>query len=189
MRRLAKAIRITPGFWLLLAGVWVIAPAILLPTALAAGCHELGHCAALKLMGGGVERLRLSGLGAELVPRRTLSYTGELPVALAGPCVSLLAAALAARWGHFLFAGLSLALGIFNLLPVFPLDGGRALRCLCALILPAPWDRRVPRWLAIVVAGLLLGVAMAAFARFGGLSLLVLAAWLCYQSVKEFSRG
>lgn len=185
MRRL----KITPGFWLVLAGVLVISPTILLPTALAAGCHELGHCVALKLTGGGLGRLKLSALGAELAPRRTLSYGSELPVALAGPCVSLITAALAARWGFFLFAGLSLALGIFNLLPVFPLDGGRVLRCVCALILPAPWDQRVPQWLAVVVAGLILGVGMAAFARFGVLSLLLLAGWLCYQSVKELLPG
>lgn len=181
MRRL----KVTPGFWLVLAGVWVIAPAILLPTALAAGCHELGHCAALKLAGSAPGRIKLSALGAELAPERPLSYAGELPVALAGPTVSLIAAFLAARWGHYLFAGLSLALGLFNLLPIFPLDGGRVLRCLCALVLPAPWDRYVPKWLAVVAAGVLLGVAMAALAKFGALSLVALAAWLCYESVKE----
>lgn len=179
-----KRLRISPGFWLLAALVWVIEPGLLLPTALAAGCHELGHCAALKLLGNGPGRLRLSALGAELTPRRPLSYACQLPAALAGPAVSLLCAFLAARWGFFLFAGLSLALGVFNLLPIAPLDGGRALQSLCALTLPAPLDRGVPRWLAVVVAGLLLGAAIGAFVRFAVGSLLVLAAWLCYQSVK-----
>lgn len=179
-----KRFQVTPGFWLLVAGVWVIEPALLVPTALAAGCHELGHCAALKLLGNGPERLRLSALGAELTPRRPLSYACQLPAALAGPAVSLGGAFLAARWGFFLFAGLSLALGLFNLLPIAPLDGGRAMQSLCALALPAPLDRSVPKWLAVVAAGLLLGAAVSAFVRFALGSLLVLALWLCYQSVK-----
>ncbi len=185
MRRL----KIAPGFWVLLAAVWAIEPAILLPTVLAAGCHELGHCAALRLSGNGVGRLKLTGVGAELSPRRALSYAQELPVALAGPGVSLVCAVLAARWGFFLFAGLSLALGLFNLLPIHPLDGGRAVQSLCAMTLPTIWGRRVPKWLGLAAAGLLLGAAIRVFLRLGGLSLLILALWLCYRSVKDFLGG
>ena len=177
-------LRVSPGFWLLCALIWAVEPGLLLPTALAALCHELGHCAALKLTGNGVARLSLSALGAELTPRRPLSYASQLPTALAGPAASFLCAFLAARWGFFLFAGLSLALGLFNLLPIAPLDGGRVLQSLCALALPAPLDRSAPKWLAVAAAGLLLGAALAAFFRFALLSLLIFALWLCYQSVK-----
>lgn len=179
-----KGLTVTPGFWLAAAAIWALEPGLLLPAALAAGCHELGHCAALTLLGSPPKRLKLSAAGAELVPGRALSYASQLPAALAGPALSLLAAILAARWGFFLFAGLSLALGLFNLLPIPPLDGGLVLQSLCALVLPAPADRKVPRWLAVCVAGLLLGVAVRAFFRFAALSLLALAVWLCWQSVR-----
>lgn len=179
-----KGVRIAPSFWLLPTLLWALEPALLWPTLLAAACHELGHCAALWLTGAGVAQLRLSALGAELVPKRSLSYAAELPAALAGPGVSLLCAFLAARWGFFLFAGVSLALGLFNLLPIHPLDGGRALRGLCAILLPALWARRIPGWLGVVAAGLFLGLAVRVFFRLGGLSLPVLALWLCYRSVR-----
>lgn len=184
-----KRVQVSPGFWALLTMVWALEPALLGPTLLAAFCHELGHCAALWLTGSGVERLKLSFVGAELVPRRPLSYAAELPTALAGPGVSLLCAFLAARWGFFLFAGLSLALGLFNLLPIHPLDGSRALQSLCALLLPTTWGQRLPKWLGVVVAGLLLGVAVRVFLRLGGLSLLALALWLCYKSVRALLDG
>lgn len=179
-----KRLTVTPGFWLSAAAIWALEPGLLLPAALAAGCHELGHCAALTLLGSAPKQLKLCAAGAELVPRRPLSYAGQLPAALAGPAVSLIAAVLAARWGFFLFAGLSLALGLFNLLPIPPLDGGLVLQSLCALVLPTPMDRKVPRWLAVCVAGLLLGVAVRAFLRFAVLSLLALAVWLCWKSVR-----
>ena len=175
---------IFPSFWLLLALVWALEPALLLPSLLAATLHELGHCAALKLAGSGVAQLRLSGLGAELTPRRALSYAAELPVALAGPGVSLLSAVLAAHWGHYLFAGLSLALGLFNLLPIHPLDGGRVIRGLCALLLPTLWAQRVPKWLSVAVSAVLFVLALRVFLRLGGLSLLILALWLCVRSVR-----
>ncbi len=184
-----RRVKISPGFWALLAMVWALEPALLGPTLLAAFCHELGHCAALQLTGSGVEQLKLSFVGAELVPKRPLSYAAELPTALAGPGVSLLCAFLAARWGFFLFAGLSLALGLFNLLPIHPLDGSRALQSLCALILSPTWAQRLPKWLGVVTAGLLLGVAIRVFLRLGGLSLLALALWLCHKSVRALLDG
>lgn len=185
MRRLA----VTPGFWLLLAAVWLLDRAILLPALLAAVCHELGHCVVLRALGGRIKALRLSALGVELVPASALPYALELPTALAGPCVSLLCAALAARLGRFLFAGLSLALGLFNLLPILPLDGGRALECLCALLLPPPLDRTLPSWLGLGAAGCLLGAALAALLRLGTPSLLPLALWLCCQSARTLLAG
>lgn len=179
------ALRITPGFWLLLAGTWWLDPVLLLPALLAAAVHELGHCAALKALGGRISQLRLSALGAELAPDGLLSYAQELPVALAGPGASLLCAGVCAHLGRYLLAGLSLALGLFNLLPIGPLDGGRAARAICALTLPSPLDRSLPKWIGVAAAGLLLGVAVRCFARFGGLSLLALALWLGWRGILE----
>lgn len=178
-----KGLWVTPGFWLLMAAVWLVDPTVLLWTLPAAALHELGHLAALWLVGGRVTCLRLSALGAELRLDGPLSYRRELPVALAGPMVSIAAALLAAGLHGYLFAGLSLALGLFNLLPVYPLDGGRAFRALCALTLPAPWDEGVPRWVGVAAAGLALGAAVAAFLRMGGLFCLLPALWLSFQAV------
>lgn len=135
-------IRVSGGFCLLLTLLLFLDEQNFVPWALAAcTLHELGHLATIHLLGGRVVAFRLSVVGAELVPGRArlFSYREELIIAAAGPLVSLVAAFLAAclakAGGDFgerayLFAGLNLVAGLFNLLPLAPLDGGRILHSL-----------------------------------------------------------
>ena len=108
---------------------------------LAAAIHEGGHLAALRLFRIPVEGLRLGARGAVIHARGAsrLSYGRELCVTLAGPAVNLLCAPLfavcSARYGWdwgLMFAGAHAVLGVYNLLPIPPLDGARALYLLVA---------------------------------------------------------
>lgn len=124
--------RISGGFWLLIAWFGVVNGGDLLGMVLfAATIHELGHYAVLRLCGVRVTGLRLSVFGAVMdTDSARLSYGRELAAVLAGPAANFLwAFALAAmqRPVWYAPAGAQLALGLFNLLPVRPLDGGRAL--------------------------------------------------------------
>lgn len=118
----------------------VAPPSVAVAALLAAAAHEGGHLTLLRLFRVPVEGLRLGAFGAVIRARtERLSYGRELLVTLAGPAVNLLCApllsALARRWGWawgYLFAGAHALLGVYNLLPVPPLDGGRALYLLVA---------------------------------------------------------
>src|SRR4051794_25270403 len=98
--------------------------------------HELGHALLARRLGVPIAGigLHIFGGAAEMVglPRRP---DDEIAIAAAGPAVSFALAGLgytlAAITGVHalaLLAGVNLALGAFNLLPVFPSDGGRILR-------------------------------------------------------------
>ena len=98
--------------------------------------HELGHLAALALCGGRPSRVCLTaaGMRIERPPGLALGFRQEILIAFAGPAVSLLLAGVCAGL-HLAFparvsaspALMNLGFGLFNLLPVRELDGGRAL--------------------------------------------------------------
>ncbi len=188
MRRSVKkfSFTVSAGFLLMAAALlYLDGQALALQGVLACILHELGHWLAVWRLGGRVCRLRLTLVGAEmgLDPGHPLSYWREALAALAGPAVSLLCAALAARWGLYLFAGVNLCYGLFNLLPIFPLDGGRGMLCLLSNF-GLYRAEKLTRWTSVVCAGLLLGLGWTACRRWGNPTLLCAALWLTIRALR-----
>ncbi|WP_157357666.1 site-2 protease family protein [Amycolatopsis nigrescens] len=131
--------RLLPGAGM--ATSWLLAGAFAVLLGLSVLAHELGHCVVALRLGIPVRRLRLFLLGGLSEVARTPRKPGqEGMVAAAGPVVSM---ALAGFCGLLLLAVppggaawllviecavANLAVGLFNLLPGLPLDGGRLLR-------------------------------------------------------------
>lgn len=153
----------------------------------AALIHELGHLAALRLAGGRVTALRLSVFGAELAADGAgLSYGKELAAVLAGPLANLLAGLILARLGCPAAAGAHLVLCAFNLLPVRPLDGGRALYLLAAWIAGPAAGEALCRWVGGCAALALATALIWLVVRSGGsLWLLPAAAGLAGAGFRE----
>ncbi len=147
--------------------------------------HELSHIAIGLRTGAKVHDVTLMMLGG--VTNMTEMPHGPLAeamMALAGPVSSgLLAAIFLAgyrflpspahdlRFGVFYLGEINLVLAIFNLIPAFPMDGGRVLR---ALLQPALGRVRATRASALVGRGL--AVLLGVLGLYGGNFVLMLIA-------------
>jgi Zn-dependent protease len=127
---------------------WLVASTVALTDSLAGLVHELGHAVVAIMRGRRVERITLYGLAAAV--RRSGGPSrprDQFAIALAGPVSHLvMACALLCTWTLVpidneplrVAAGFpavsNFAMGLFNLLPVSPLDGGRVARAAVAAI-------------------------------------------------------
>ena len=96
--------------------------------------HEMGHLIALLAFDCKPKRmvLGLFGMRVEQDPARRLGYRQNALVSLAGPAVNLVTFCILSCFrGNETAALVHLTLGVFNLLPIEPLDGGQALSALC----------------------------------------------------------
>lgn len=109
--------------------------------------HELGHALTGRRFGVSTAHITLYPFGGIAAMQGNMpSPKAELLVALAGPLVNFVLAAFgvgaalttgaAPIWW---FALMNLTMGVFNLLPAFPMDGGRVLRA--ALVSPLGYFR------------------------------------------------
>ena len=131
--------------------------------------HELAHSIVAKRYRIPVKSITLFVFGGVAqITREATKPLNELLMALAGPLTSiLLGAAFFGAWyalgsqdgrpiDHVLFflGGINVVLGVFNLLPAFPMDGGRVFRSLIWLVTRdynratsiAAWSGRIIAW-------------------------------------------
>lgn len=164
------------------SGVQGVLLSVLLFTSILA--HELGHSVVARARGvpiAGIDLHMFGGVAKMSAPPR--SPNDEIAIALAGPAVSLLigGAALginaALPFGLLLWlGGANLMLGLFNLLPALPLDGGRVLRALLSKRRGLLGGTRAAVTVSRVIA-VLLGVAALASSNYWVVAL-ALMVWM-----------
>lgn len=140
-------LNIGPGAMLLAAYLYFIGGgAALAAFFTAALAHELGHLLVMALTGAQIRKIELTAAGPVIEYAGCFTPAQEAGIVAAGPLAGLLFAALcfALDTPYFRYAGLVAALGsAFNLLPAYPLDGGRLARLFLEGSIPAGTARLV----------------------------------------------
>lgn len=176
------------------AGSWLailLGIAFLLAQFVSVLLHELGHALVARRYGIRTRHIQLTPLGGVAsIEGLGVSPRAEIAIAVAGPLVNVaIAGVLAlvmATTGASLFGFLpslmwaNLILAAFNLLPAFPMDGGRVLR---AWLTPRKGPRVATR--TAVKVGKVIAVGMAVLGVFTNPMLIAIAAFIWFAGMAE----
>src|SRR6185436_2286127 len=139
--------------------------------------HELAHAAMIGLFGFGSSRVVLTGMGGVTINSRRAKPWQDMLISLAGPissfalmflCIWIYQAVPAARQDRMVAELLPRMVqanffwGLFNLIPVAPLDGGHAVREFFSIFFRDRTSFVIYVWIAMVVGG---GIAILMFVR------------------------
>lgn len=179
MKRRRFSLEVRPGAVVLLSGLYFLLPLRWCARlALTVTVHELGHVAALILCGAQVCGLRMEGCGLVLRCTPTEGALRTVTAALAGPAAGAGLFCILRGLGYIACAELSLLFSCVNLLPVLPLDGGRALYAALSALAGERAAERTLDVLGLVLPVALMVLGLALFERGFGLAPGVFGAWL-----------
>jgi Zn-dependent protease len=177
----------------LVAGVLVVASILV---------HELAHAATASRLGMNVRAIRLYLFGGYSIIDGARSARGEFVVSAVGPLASLFLAAMFWAAGSvagtdtsigraaMALAAANAAIGLFNLIPGFPLDGGRMLRgFLSASGMDPVRATVIVTRIGSVIGWVTMGSGIVVLIRVGPVGLLVIAAgWFLAAAASSAGR-
>lgn len=156
--------------------------------------HELAHAAVIALFGHGPSEIELGGWGGQTVNRRRAASWQEILISFAGPLSSFALALACSGVLRLLplestniillaFLGqmreVNVVWGIFNLFPIFPLDGGQILLHGLAHVVKQATAFVATTWISIVLAA---GLGLAALFLMKAYFVAIIAASLVMQN-------
>lgn len=146
-------IHVQPSAFILLAALILLLPLDwLLAAVFAAAVHEFGHLVAIKFFDRQPVSISIDYLGTK-IHTGPLNNKEEFLCAAAGPSASLMLLFLCHLFPRLALCGL--IQGMFNLIPLYPLDGGRMLYCLVRWCSPRRAERVFRQVQRLILCGLL----------------------------------
>lgn len=187
--------RIHPLFWLVVcSAVWTGHFIEILTLIVLVIIHELGHITAARTYGWRIQVMELLPFGgvAKMEEWGTVPAREEIVVALAGPFHHVFMVLMSfffyfsglwsKEWTEYFIQG-NFIIAFFNLLPIYPLDGGRILQAALSYILPYRLCISWTLWWSIICSFLL---AIASFSIPGQgmvFHLLLIALFLLFSNI------
>lgn len=124
--------------------------------------HELSHMVVALLLKIDIEEISFMPVGVNAKYLGRISPLKELIISISGPIGTLIFAFL---YNNKIYYLINICIVIFNMIPIYPLDGGRVLRVLLKFILGDKIGQNISTYLTniLVIIFLLVGIFIAAY--------------------------
>lgn len=132
--------------------------------------HELSHLAALIIVGGKADMLKFSFYGLALRYTSKLSKKCEIIVLVSGPLANLILYLI-------FYDELNLILFFLNILPIYPLDGGRILEL---------FSYRASKVASVILIAILAAASLYFIVLYRSFSLFLITVYLIFYSANYF---
>ena len=188
MKRILRnrmAISFTRGMFLYIALLLMMIPfRLFAAVVISAVIHECFHIASIRIMGKEIHALQIGPRGA-IIHTQIMSDKEELICALAGP-LSGFFLIFFFKWTPVI-ALTGFVHSLYNLLPIYPTDGGRILRCGMRLLFPCNVADKVQYWTEVVTLSIISAVCAygTVFLRLGIIPAILAAALLLKSSKRK----
>lgn len=152
MNRNRVFVELSPGAGILFCAVLLLLSAkTVFAWLIAVAVHECCHCLVILLLGKRIQTVKI-GIAGMQIATQTLRPIEEMLCTAAGP-VGSISLLFFAKWIPItaLFGAIQ---GLYNLFPLYPMDGGRMLHILCYDLIGLSKARQVctaVKWLFIVI--------------------------------------
>jgi Zn-dependent protease len=128
--------------------------------------HELGHALTARRLGVNISGIRLYMFGgAAMMENQPKTANDDILISAAGPLVSFIVGLIFIGFGMYVdvytttshelftnFGKINIVIGIFNLIPAIPMDGGRIIRALLTRVYTYKKSTYISTWCARIIA-------------------------------------
>ena len=147
--------------------------------------HELAHTAVAKKLKHPVDHVYLDVFnGAAAIDTTYMAYKDTILIVLGGPLSNLVLYFIGYYLGLDIFSSVNLFLFIFNILPIYPMDGGRISKAICQWVTKPSVGRKINGYISIVTSILLFIVSIMT----RNLLMAVFSALFVFYSYKEIEQ-
>ncbi len=147
--------------------------------------HELAHIVVALVLKIDIQEIILLPIGVNAKYSDNIPYIKELIISLAGPLASFLFASI---FKNEIYSYMNICIGIFNLIPVYPFDGGKIIRNFLRILLKENIAKKISNNIAKMFVSILTIIALTLVAFFRNYYAIIITLYIFTVAIDEMKK-